>query len=112
MSWILHFSHIATVIIFLTNCFLYIFIILRLKARCRLSGPLLICVAFHHHAGLLQRIVMLTRLPSLSYFCRAGVCRADQGAERLPGAAAGEGGGDLGAQGREEQHQGEDTVAA
>ena len=34
----------------------------------------------------------------------AGVCGADQRAERVPGAAAGERGGDLRAEGGEEQH--------
>ena len=52
---------------------------------------------------------MLT--PLLLFLPSSGVCRADQGAERLQGAAAGEGGGDLRAQSREEQHQGEDGDA-
>lgn len=39
MSWILHFSHIAIWIIFLINCFLYIFIILRLKPATIFLGP-------------------------------------------------------------------------
>lgn len=47
-------------------------------------------------------------LPSL--FLTSGVRRADQGAERLQGAAAGEGRGDLRAQSREEQHQGEEDA--
>lgn len=51
---------------------------------------------------------MLTRAASFPPVSTPGVRRPHQGAERLPGAAAGEGGGDLGAQSREEQHQGED----
>lgn len=37
----------------------------------------------------------------------AGVCDADAGAQRLPGAAPGEGGGDLRAESRAQQHPGE-----
>lgn len=49
--------------------------------------------------------------PSSSFLlCPSGVCCTDQGAERLQGAAAGEGGGDLWAESREEQHEGEEEL--
>lgn len=43
----------------------------------------------------------------MSVLCLAGVCRPDERVERLQGTAAGEGGGDFRAEGREEQHQSE-----
>lgn len=49
-----------------------------------------------------------TDLCRLSPVSLSGVRRPHQGAERLPGTAAGEGGGNLRAESREEQHQGED----
>lgn len=83
--------------------------LLLMSADSRLPSCLLL-YALHHGAGLLQSIVWCWPWcwPALSsFFCCSGVCCADQGAERLQGAAAGEGGGDLWAESREEQHQGE-----
>lgn len=58
---------IVILIIFSINCILYIFIIQRLRPA-TIFLALLICVAFHHHGGLLQRIVMLTLSPPFLIF--------------------------------------------
>lgn len=59
------------------------------------------------NAGSIPSVSLLTALIS------AGVCHADAGAQRLPGAAPGEGGGDLRAESRAQQHPGkpEDPAA-
>lgn len=82
------------------------------SSRCSSSSLVLPCITAHYiiKRAVAERRVFTQTLTHLFLFplcCCSGVCSADQGAERLQGAAAGEGGRDLRAQSGEEQHQGE-----